>query len=183
MLKEPVTNDDHIQGNEEALITFMEYGDYECPYCRQAYPIVKQIQEHFGPKLRFVFRNFALSEAHPMAEPAAQTAEYAATEGLFWEMHDLIYENQNSLSLELLFELTKSLGLSEEKLNEVLTRHAFEKKLQNEFLGGIRSGVNGTPFFFINQTNFYGPFSYENLVTAINKALIPNQKNNIINSI
>jgi protein-disulfide isomerase len=169
MLKDPVSNDDHIQGKKNASITLVEYGDYECPYCMHAYPVVKQIQEHFGTKLRFVFRNFPLTEIHPFAESAAQTAEYAGSEGLFWEMHDLIYENQNDLSLELLLELTKRLNLSQEKLKVVLEKHSFAPKIQKDFIGGVKSGVNGTPTFFINDYRYPGPVEFEDLVLAINE--------------
>src|SRR5579871_499235 len=97
MLKVPVTDNDHIQGNEHAPITLVEYGDYECPYCGQAYPIVKKIQKYFGENLRFVFRNFPIVDSHPHAGIAAMAAEFAATQGKFWEMHDVLYENQEYL--------------------------------------------------------------------------------------
>ena len=97
-LKIPVNTEDHIQGNSHAIITLVEYGDYECPYCGMAYPVVKQLQKHFDKQLRFVFRNFPLTEAHPYAQIAAETAEFAASHNRFWEMHDLLYENQSSLS-------------------------------------------------------------------------------------
>src|SRR2546421_10571611 len=99
LLKVPVSLNDHIQGDENALVTLVEYGDYECPYCGRAYPVVKTVQKHFGPQLRFVFRNFPLTQIHPLAEPAAEAAEFAGSRGRFWEMHDGIYENQERLSL------------------------------------------------------------------------------------
>lgn len=167
MLKEPVLNHDHIQGSEKAPITLVEYGDYQCPYCGEAYPIVKQVQEHFGAKLRFVFRNFPLSEVHPLAEPAAQTAEFAGSDGLFWEMHDLLYENQEGFSIELFLELATSLGLSSEKLNEVLVNHTYQPKIHKDFMSGVRSGVNGTPTFFINDHRYLGPIAFEGLLVGI----------------
>src|SRR6185369_7770118 len=90
----PVSERDHVQGPETAPVTLVEYGDYECPHCGRAHPVVKRVQKHFGDSLRFVFRNFPLSEMHPMAEPAAEAAEFAASQGKFWEMHDGIYEHQ-----------------------------------------------------------------------------------------
>jgi protein-disulfide isomerase len=102
LLKVPVSLNDHIQGDENALVTLVEYGDYECPYCGRAYPVVKAVQKHFGPQLMFVFRNFPLTQIHPLAEPAAEAAEFAGSRGRFWEMHDGIYENQERLSLPLL---------------------------------------------------------------------------------
>lgn len=97
-LRTPVTSRDHIQGPEDAELTLVEYGDYECPSCGSAYPIVKRIQEQLGKRLRFVFRNFPLSEIHPHAESAAEAVEFSAAQGRFWEMHDLLFENQEQLS-------------------------------------------------------------------------------------
>lgn len=169
MLKNPVSDDDHIQGKKDAPITLLEYGDYECPSCGQAYPIIKQVQAHFGPRLRFVFRNFPLTEIHPMAYPAAQIAECAGSEGLYWQMHDLIYENQANLSMELLFELAASIDLSPEKLKNALVSHSFEQKIQKDFIGGVKSGVNGTPTIFVNDYRYPGPFGFEDLISGIHE--------------
>lgn len=171
-LKEPVTDEDHIQGNKNAEITLLEYGDYQCPGCGQAFPIVKRVQKHFGLKLRFVFRNFPLTEVHPLAEPAAETAEFAATHGRFWEMHDLIYTNQDRLTLPILFELTKSLNMSEKELELVLSEGKFRPKIKNDFLSGIYSGVNGTPTFFINGQRHNGSFVFDDLIGAIEQLLV-----------
>ena len=97
-LKVPVSSEDHVHGPETAEITLVEYGDYECSHCAFAYPVVKRIQQHFGKRIRLVFRNFPLTESHPNAEAAAETAEFAGAHGKFWEMHDLLYENQPRLS-------------------------------------------------------------------------------------
>jgi len=169
MLKLPVSNDDHIQGKKNAPITFVEYGDYECPFCGNAYLIIKQVQEHFGTNLRFVFRNFPLTEIHPLAKSAAYFAEFAGSQGLFWEMHDLIYENQASLSMELLFKLAESLALSSKKLKDALAKQLFEQKIQNDFISGVKSGVNGTPTLFINDYRYPGPVEFEDLVSAISE--------------
>jgi protein-disulfide isomerase len=171
MLKDPVSNNDYIQGGKNAMITLVEYGDYQCPYCGQAYPIIKQIQKHYGSKLRFVFRNFPLTEVHPLAMPAAQTAEYAGAEGLFWEMHDRIYENQSNLNIELLFALTESLNLSQAKLKEALTNQIFDHKIQKDFIGGVKSGVNGTPTFYINNVRYSDPVEFQNLVSALDETI------------
>src|SRR5580658_9044577 len=112
MLKVPVSASDHIQGDKNAPVILVEYGDYECPHCGAAYPIVKRVQKHFGKRLRFVFRNFPLSEMHPNAEAAAETAEFAAANGRFWEMHDLLFENQERLGRPLFTQLAKELELS-----------------------------------------------------------------------
>ena len=111
-LKIPVSADDHAEGPESAAVTLVEYGDYECPHCGRAYAIVKRIQKHFGKRLRFVFRNFPLTQSHPNAEAAAESAEFAAAHGKFWEMHDLLFENQEQLDSGLFLDLARKLGLS-----------------------------------------------------------------------
>ena len=171
MLKNPVSNDDHIEGAQNAAVTLVEYGDYQCPYCGQAYPIIKRLQKHYGSKLRFVFRNFPLTEIHPLAEPAAQTAEYAAAEGQFWEMHDLIFENQSNLSIELLLQLADFLNLSSAELKEALKNHTFDAKIQKDFMSGIKSGVNGTPTLYINGVRYSGPVEFQDLVSAIDEII------------
>jgi protein-disulfide isomerase len=169
-LKVLVTPEDHAQGAENAEVTLVEYGDYECPHCARAYPIAKQLQKHFGKKLRFVFRNFPLSEMHPQAEAAAETAEFAGSKGKFWEMHDLIFENQPRLGPELFVELSEQLDLSSAALQEALQQATFQKRVRADFSGGVRSGVNGTPTFFINGHRHDDSFDYETLVAAISGA-------------
>ena len=166
-LKVPVTTQDHIQGNENALITLVEYGDYECPHCGHAHPIVKRVQEHVGDRLRFVFRNFPLKEIHPNAESAAETTEFAAQNGSFWEMHDGIFENQEVLGLPLFYELSDRLGLAVSSLHAALANQEYLPRVREDFRGGVRSGVNGTPTFFINGRRHDGPFEFEDLVEAI----------------
>lgn len=170
MLKIPVSSKDHIQGLEQAPLTLVEYGDYECPYCGMAYPIVKRLQKHFGDRLRLVFRNFPLIDSHPHAGIAAMTAEFAASKGKFWEMHDLLYENQEHLDLADLVGYAESLNLSSTELKNAIQKEIFTEKIQNDFMGGVRSGVNGTPSFFINEIRFNGSFEYENLLQALNDA-------------
>ena len=168
-LKTPVTPEDHIQGPENAAATLVEYGDYECPYCGQAYPIVKRVQKHFGKGLRFVFRNFPLSEIHPHAESAAETAEFAGAHGKFWEMHDGLYENQGRLGAPLYLELAQALSLSPVELRQGL-EGKYKDRVRADFSSGVRSGVNGTPTFFINGKRHDGSFDYESLVLAIEEA-------------
>ena len=166
-LKVPVTPEDHIQGDPNAQLTLLEYGDYECPHCGRAHPIVKRVQKHFGRRLRFVFRNFPLTQIHPHAQTAAETAEFAGANGRFWEMHDLIFENQDRLGLPLLLALTEELGLDPQALREALTTGEFEPRVRRDFLSGVRSGVNGTPTFFINERRHEGPWEFEDLVMAL----------------
>jgi protein-disulfide isomerase len=172
-LKTPVGPTDHIQGDENAGCTLVEYGDYECPYCGQAYPIVKRVQKHFGNRLRFVFRNFPLGEMHPHAEFAAETAEFAAAHDKFWEMHDALYENQKHLGGPLYEELATKLKLTAKDLLASLEKREFMAKVRADFSGGVRSGVNGTPTFFINGQRHDAAFDYETLVAAI-EAAMPN---------
>jgi protein-disulfide isomerase len=171
VLKIPVTAEDHAQGAEDAEVTLVEYGDYECPHCGRAYSIVKRVQKHFGKSLRFVFRNFPLSEMHPNAEAAAEVAEFAGAQGKFWEMHDLLFENQERLGDELFADLTKTLGLSTAALNKALEQGTFEARVRADFSGGVRSGVNGTPTFFINGHRHDAAFDFETLVSAISGAM------------
>jgi protein-disulfide isomerase len=169
-LKVPVSDSDHVLGPHAAPVTLVEYGDYECPHCGHAHPIIKRLLKHYGDRLRFVFRNFPLTQIHPMAEPAAEAAEFAAAHGKFWQMHDGIYENQDELSPELLSELAEKLGLPEGELMEALDNHAYLEKVRADFSGGVRSGVNGTPTFFINGNRHEGSWEYEDLVAVIDAA-------------
>ncbi len=154
----PVTKEDHIQGSDNDAVTLVEYGDYECPYCGMAYPITKQIQKHFGADLRFVFRNFPIVDSHPHAGIAALAAEFAAAHNKFWEMHDMLYENQDALELENLMNYASSLNLSPQELQKSIENETFAPKVQSDFMGGVRSGVNGTPCFFINGNRHEGFF-------------------------
>jgi protein-disulfide isomerase len=170
-LKVPVTSADHIEGDEHAPIILVEYGDYECPYCGHAYRIVKQVQQHFGKRLGFVFRNFPLTEIHPNAESAAESAEFAAAQGRFWEMHDAIFENQDALGVPLLCELAERIRLSAEALERALEQGEYTPRVKADFLGGVRSGVNGTPTFFINGHRHDGSFEFADLAEAIGAQL------------
>jgi protein-disulfide isomerase len=170
-LKIPVTQRDHIRGPADAPITLVEYGDYECPHCGLAHPIVNAVQEHFARRLRFVFRHFPLNQIHPNAEAAAESAEFAGARGRFWEMHDGIYDNQDRLGLPLLLVLAVRLGLSEPELRNALASGEYEPKVRADFLGGVRSGVNGTPAFFINGERHDGTYEFDDLVASIERRL------------
>jgi protein-disulfide isomerase len=170
-LRVPVTQRDHILGPAKARVTLVEYGDYECPHCALAHPIVNAVRDHFGSELRFVFRHFPLTQTHPNAETAAESAEFAGAHGRFWEMHDGIYENQDQLGLTLLFSLVAALGLPETDLRDALATSAYQPKVRADFLGGLRSGVNGTPSFFINGERHEGSYEFATLVAAIGAQL------------
>jgi protein-disulfide isomerase len=147
---------DHVQGPDSAPVTLVEYGDYECPYCGMAYPIVKSIQQALGSKLRFVFRNFPLSDSHPHAEQAAEAAEAAGAQGRFWEMHDALYENQEQLGTDDLMSYAEALGIDTNRLAQELADGTYKARVREDFRGGVRSGVNGTPTFFVNGSRYDG---------------------------
>lgn len=149
-LTPPVSDRDHIAGPDDAAVTLVEYGDYECPYCGMAYPVVKNAQRALGKDLRFVFRNFPLAEAHPHARVAAQAAEAAAAQGKFWEMHDTLFVHQDALGPEDLVAYAETLGLDTGRFLRELKSGTYEKRVREDFRSGVRSGVNGTPTFFVN---------------------------------
>lgn len=165
----PVGERDHAQGPATAPVTLVEYGDYECPYCGQAYPIVKHIQERLGDSLRFVFRNFPLSELHPHAAHAAEAAEIAADEGKFWEMHDTLFEHQRALDDAHLRAYAAALGLDEAAFAQALSEHRLAGRVREDFMSGIRSGVNGTPTFFINGARHNGSYDLHTLLRALER--------------
>jgi protein-disulfide isomerase len=166
-LVEPVGEADHVAGKADAPVTLVEYGDYQCPYCGAAYPVVKQLQHRMGKRLRFVFRNFPLTEIHQYALHAAETAEAAAAAGKFWPMHDLLFERQASLDDESLLGYAAELGLDPMALAKALAAGALEERVHHDFMTGVRSGVNGTPTFFINGRRHDGGHDAESLLAAL----------------
>jgi len=161
---------DHIAGLASAAVTLVEYGDYECPYCGAAYPIVKEIQSRMGESLRFVFRNFPISTVHPRAEQAAEAAEAADAQGKFWPMHDTLYEHQSRLGSEALHGYAEQLGLDVAAFDEELAGHAHAERVHEDFLSGVRSGVNGTPTFYINGVRHDDSYELETLLGALKRA-------------
>jgi protein-disulfide isomerase len=167
----PVSDDrDHIQGAPDAKVTLVEYGDYECPYCGAAYPIVKQVQEAMGNGLRFVFRNFPITTAHPHAEQAAEAAEAAAAQGRFWPMHDLLYENQQRLEAEDLHAYASQLGLDVARFKSEFEEHVHAPRVHEDFMSGVRSGVNGTPTFYVNGVRHDDSYDFATLLGALQQA-------------
>jgi protein-disulfide isomerase len=163
---------DHAEGDESAPLTLVEYGDYQCPYCGRAYPIVKQIQKQQGSRLRFVFRNFPLSEIHPHAQHAAEAAEAAAAQGRFWEMHDALFEHQKALNDSHLMEYAAGIGLDRARFQQELSAHVHGPRVREDFMSGVRSGVNGTPTIFINGIRHDGPWDLETLTEALEAAAV-----------
>ncbi len=169
-LTPPVGPRDHVMGPLDAPLTLVEYGDYECPYCGMAHPIVKAVQRHFGDQLRFAFRHFPLTQIHPHAEHAAEMAEVAGARGAFWPLHDLLYENQRALADPDLLSYAASLGIDAQWAASMLASHTFAARVHEDFASGVRSGVNGTPTFFINGIRHDGPWDAPALIEALENA-------------
>jgi protein-disulfide isomerase len=166
----PVTEGDHIDGPADAAVTLVEYGDYECPYCGAAYPIVKEIQQRMGDRLRFVFRNFPISTSHPHAEQAAEAAEAAAAQDKFWQMHDVLYENQRRLDDPALHGYAEQAGLDVERFDREMAEHVHAARVREDFMSGVRSGVNGTPSFYINGVRHDDSYDVDTLLAALERA-------------
>ena len=155
----PVSDRDHSIGPSGAPVTLVEYGDFECPHCRRAHPVVQGVRRYMGDNLRFVFRHFPLSEAHPHAQRAAEAAEAAGAQGHFWEMHDLLFHNQDALEDADLLAYAAQIGIDAQRVARELAAGTYAKRVRDDFRGGVRSGVNGTPTFFINGVRYDGNWS------------------------
>jgi protein-disulfide isomerase len=172
MLQVPVSaRRDHVIGGTDAAVTLVEYGDFECPYCGQAYPAVKEVVGAFLGQMRFVFRHFPLTQVHPHAAHAAEAAEAAAAQRQFWEMHDLLYENQGALADDDLLAYAARLGLDLDRFQVELAQGAHAQHVRDDFMGGVRSGVNGTPTFFINGRRHDGSYDPRSLAEAVTAAM------------
>jgi len=165
-----VSDSDHRAGPDDAPVTLVEYGDYECPHCGRAHPIVQEVRRRMGHRLRFVFRNFPLAEAHPHAVHAAETAEAAAVQGKFWEMHDLLFKRQEALEDSDLIRYAKEIALDASRVKEELAAGTYASRVRQDFRSGVRSGVNGTPTFFINGARHDGSWDLEPLLEVLEKA-------------
>jgi len=170
-LARPADRRDRSHGPENAPAVLVEYGDFQCPFCGQAYPIVKEIQRRLGDRLCYVFRQFPVAQLHQFAMQAAEASEAAAAQGKFWEMHDILYEHQDALDLESLKRYARSLDLDTARFDRELESHVYKDRVREEFLEGIRSGVNGTPTFFINSTRHDGPWQLDQLLAAIEESI------------
>ena len=162
-----VGEDDHVQGTADAPVTLLEYGDFECSHCGEAYGIVKEIQERLGDRLRFVYRNFPLTQVHRHAESAAEASEAAAAQGKFWEMHDTLFENQQNLAQPALLNYAAEISLDEEQFADDLENETYREKVEADFMSGAESGVNGTPTFFINGVRYDGNWRSEDFFEAL----------------
>jgi protein-disulfide isomerase len=166
-LKPPVDARDHMRGDPKSAIILVEYGDFQCPHCGAAYPIVKQIEKKYSKDLAFVFRQFPLSESHPFAVAAAVASEAAAIQGRFWEMHALLFEYQSRLSAATILHHAKTLELDMVRFEKDIQDPTLFKKVDASFESGILSGVNGTPSFFINGIKYNGSYDFNSISEAI----------------
>jgi protein-disulfide isomerase len=168
-LQPPVGEGDHILGPSDAPVTLVEYGDFECPHCGAAYPILKSLLADLGDRVRFVYRHFPLTRSHPHAGRAAEAAEAAAAQGKFWEMHARLFEHQDALTDDDLIAHAQAIGLDVDRFREAMDEGIYEPRVQADFRGGVRSGVNGTPTFLINGERYAGRWRDE---SAFRDALV-----------
>ena len=168
----PVSAVDHALGSADALVTLVEYGDFECPFCARSYPAVKALRHRFGERLRFVFRHFPRPE-HPHARQAAEAAEAAAAQGEkhFWQMHDWLFEHQQTLELAAVSDQARAAGLDMVRFQTELEQHVHRERVHADIESGVHSGVHGTPTFFVNGLKHEGPDTYDDLLQAIEARL------------
>jgi protein-disulfide isomerase len=170
-LKPAISANDKFIGDMSSSITLVEFGDYQCPHCGHAHPLVKRLIEQKGDSFLFVFRNFPLRETHPAAFMAALAAEAAERQGKFWEMHDMIFENQKRLHGNSFLNFARDLELDLLQFAKDLEDNSTKEKVEADFESGIRSGVNGTPTFFINEEILRYDTTYESLLNAIERGI------------
>lgn len=158
---------DHIIGKSTAPVTIVEYGDYECPHCRQAHFMLQELMAQLSDQVRLAFRNFPLAEIHPHAAHSAEAAECAGAQGKFWDMHDTLFERQEALEDDDLVAYAAEFGLDLERFQLELFNGIHRPRVRQDFIGGVRSGVNGTPTFFINGERHDGPWDLYSLSAAV----------------
>ena len=167
----PVSERDHVKRSLDAPVLLVEYGDYECPHCQEVYPILYELKERMGNRIAYVYRHFPISRQHPNAQLAAEAAEAAAAQGKFWEMHHRLFTHQNELEFDDLLRHARAIGLDTDRFRRELEEHTYAGRVREDFLSGVRSGVNGTPTFYINGTRYDGAWDFESLLEAIEKPL------------
>jgi protein-disulfide isomerase len=167
VLTPPLSAEDHVDGPDRAELELVMYGDFQCPYCTAAYPILKRIRDQLGPRLLFAFRHFPLREIHPDAQTAAEVAEAAAAQGGFWGMHDRMYESRGALGRDDLIAYTRELGLDGERVAAELDSEVHRTRVQRDLDSGLASGVTGTPAFFAGGRLHRGSFDAASLIAAL----------------
>jgi protein-disulfide isomerase len=167
----PVTpGRDHIAGRPDAPASLVEYGDFECSFCGAAYPVVEAVRDTMGDEMQFVYRHFPITTLHPHAEPAAEAAEAAGAQGQFWPMHHLLFEDQQHLDMPDLAARAAVLGLDVDRFASEVVERVHADRVHEDFMSGVRSGVNGTPTFFVNGVRHDGPPDYPSLLAALQLA-------------
>jgi protein-disulfide isomerase len=169
-LRVPVTVRDHVLGSPNAELVLVEYGDYECPESAATHAAVGELREQFGSTLRYVYRHFPVSELHEHAVIAAEAAEAAAAQGHFWELHEVLFAQQHALAAEQLVRYAAWLGLDIARLRDDVERHAFMRRIRDDFTGGLRSGVTATPCVFVNGRRYDGARDATSLALALERA-------------
>jgi protein-disulfide isomerase len=169
-LAEPVDPErDHIRGPDEGPVTLVEYGDFECPYCGRAEPVIRELLADFG-ELRYVWRHLPLPDVHPHAELAAEASEAADAQGAFWEMHGRLFDHQDELTAPELVEHAEALGLDMDRFTADLRTHKRAGRIAADVDSADLSGVTGTPTFFVNGRRYVGAYDIENLSAAVRAA-------------
>jgi protein-disulfide isomerase len=163
----PLNRSDHVIGPETARVIVVEYGDFECPSCRQAYPAVKQLLQHFEHRIRFAFRHFPLTEVHPHAQLAAEAAEAAGAQHKFWPMHDMLFEHQLHLKQKDLRQYAENLELDLERFDYELGDQVYRQRVNEHVEGGRQSGVRATPTFFVDGAIVDVSFGLQHLFEAV----------------
>src|SRR5829696_6468696 len=166
-LTPPLSAEDHVEGPDRAELELVMYGDFQCPYCTAAYPIVQRVRDQLGARLIFAFRHFPLREIHPAAQRASEAAEAAAAQGAFWEMHDRLYESRGALDREDLIGYARELGLDDGRVAEELDSEVHRPRVQRDLDSGLASGITGTPGFFVGGRLHRGSFDASSLITAL----------------
>jgi protein-disulfide isomerase len=167
MLTPPVSSRDHAVGSPNASIVLVEYGDFECAFCAEAEPVLKALRRALADTMLFAFRHFPLAEAHPYAMHAAEAAEAAGAQGKFWLVHDYLFLHQDALEDSDLVEAAAAIGCEVERFVREMAEHRYAPRVREDFLSGIRSGVNGTPSLFINGVRYDGARDLDSLLAAI----------------
>jgi formate-nitrite transporter family protein len=164
---DPLQPDDHVDGPDDAELELVMYGDFQCPYCIAAHPIVERVREQLADRLRFVFRHFPIDDIHPLARKAAEAAEAAAAQGKFWEMYQVLYASRGKLSRAELAGYADQVGLDLEAFEAELDSGEHAERVQRDFETGEGSGISGTPAFFVNGTRHDGSFDAGSLISAL----------------
>ena len=179
----PVGARDHAQGSREAIVTLLEYGDFESGHCMENFRVVKEITRWLRGELYYVFRHFPAADKHPNALPAAEAAEAAGAQGRFWEMHDWLCEHSPTIRDAQLKGYAQGLGLDVERFERERREHTYIEKVREDFTSGVASGVTRTPTFFINGVRYRGEVDVDSLLAAIeeagNQAISRREKTNV----